>query len=82
MVEVQPKTGRRHQIRVHFAYIGHSVVGDEKYTPRSLKNRLQTRVIRHFLHAYYLELDLPNGEHKIFEIPLPESMEEVLKSLK
>ena len=82
LVEVQPKTGRRHQIRVHFAYIGHSVVGDEKYTPRSLKNRLQTRVIRHFLHAYYLELDLPNGEHKIFEIPLPKSMDDVLKSLK
>ena len=82
LIEAQPKTGRRHQIRIHLAHFGHPVVGDERYTPRSLRGRLKTNLIRHFLHAYYLEIDLPNGEHKIFEIPLPESLQAILEKLK
>ena len=34
LVELQLETGRTHQIRVHMAYIGHPVAGDEVYGPR------------------------------------------------
>ncbi|RJQ13756.1 RluA family pseudouridine synthase [Candidatus Parcubacteria bacterium] len=81
-LELQPRTGRKHQIRVHCAYIGHPVVGDEKYTSKSLQETLRTNLIRHFLHAHYLELEVPSNKDKIFEADLPESLEAILKKLR
>jgi 23S rRNA pseudouridine1911/1915/1917 synthase len=71
-------TGRTHQIRVHFAWMQHPVVGDTLYgfgTPRlPLK--------RQFLHAHRLRLRLPSsGEEREFVAPLPAELEEVLRSL-
>ena len=55
MVEAFPITGRTHQLRVHFAYLGCPILGDDIYgTPSPL-------VPRHALHARTLELPLPNG---------------------
>lgn len=79
---VQPKTGRRHQIRVHCSFIGHPVAGDTKYGAYPLPEVVHTNLLRYFLHAYYLELDIPNGQHKIFEIPLSDSLENILKKIK
>lgn len=60
LVEALPKTGRMHQIRVHFKHIGHSVVGDKKYASAKALSRLPLG--RHFLHASYLSFVLPSGE--------------------
>lgn len=74
LVEVMPVTGRTHQIRVHFASIGHPLVGDRVYGHRSpLLNR-------HFLHAAGLGLFLPPHEERWceFTAPLPEDLRRVL----
>jgi len=76
---VQPKTGRKHQIRVHLAHLGHPIAGDKLYgfkdqkIPRGLK--------RQFLHAHSLQLTMPDGTTKEFTSELPEDLQEVLKKL-
>ena len=74
--DVRPKTGRTHQIRVHFASIGHPVVGDALY------GREDPRIGRHFLHAAYLEFDHPaSGERVHFRSPLPPDLQSLLNDL-
>ena len=79
LVEVRPKTGRKHQIRAHFAYLGHPIAGDKLYgfrnqpCPKDLK--------RQFLHAGYLKIVLPNGEVKEFHSELPEDLSKIIKTL-
>ena len=58
LLEVQPITGRRHQIRVHLYAAGHPIVGDERYGDR----QHQRRYPRVMLHAAALELALPGGK--------------------
>ncbi len=71
-------TGRTHQIRVHFAWMQHPVVGDTLYgfaTPR-------LPLTRQFLHAHRLRLHLPtSGEEREFVAPLPAELEDTLRSL-
>ncbi len=77
LLEVQLETGRTHQIRVHLAGIGHPVIGDRLYGGRD-----PVSAPRMFLHAAHLELDHPvSGEHLVYDSPLPEDLEEVLKTL-
>lgn len=57
LLEVEPLTGRTHQIRVHLASIGHPVVGDTLYSRRVVPAGLK----RQFLHAESIELTLPSG---------------------
>ncbi len=65
-VEVQLETGRKNQIRVHFASIGHAVVGDPKY---GRKGRGPGRMA---LHAMHLEFDHPfSGRRMVFDSPVP-----------
>ncbi len=72
LVEVEPKTGRKHQIRAHFAYLGHPIAGDKLY---GFKNQpLPEGLKRQFLHANYLKIELPNGEIKEFSSGLPEDL--------
>lgn len=79
LVEVIPKTGRKHQIRVHFSYLGHPIVGDQIY---GFKNQiLPQRLKRHFLHASYLKIKLSEGKEVEFKSDLPKDLKEVLKSL-
>ena len=80
-LEVKLETGRTHQIRVHLSYLGHPILGDEKYGRVKKKNRLP--VERQLLHAYLLGFNHPcNGEWMEFEAPLPEDFESVLKIIK
>jgi 23S rRNA pseudouridine1911/1915/1917 synthase len=66
--QVQLHTGRTHQIRVHFAYLGFPVVADTVYGKRKPTLHLK----RQFLHAAKLGLKLPStGEYREFEAPLP-----------
>lgn len=66
LVEAYPKTGRTHQIRVHFSSIGHPIIGDSLYggTNKSLK--------RQFLHSTRLGFWLPSNQQYVeFESNLP-----------
>ncbi len=67
-LEVRPKTGRTHQIRVHFASIGHPVVADHLYAP---ERKPILRFSRPALHAYSISLVL-KGKKETFVAPLPD----------
>lgn len=78
LVEIQPKTGRMHQIRVHFAHIQHPLVGDTKYGTKNEYDKNRQFFISlpanaphtFFLHATRLAFTLSNKEYS-FESPLP-----------
>ena len=77
LVEFSLVTGRTHQIRVHSAFIGHPVVGDELYGKevRGLRGQL--------LHSYSLEFRHPRtGEEMKFLSPLPDYFESYIAKLK
>lgn len=76
-VEVYPKTGRTHQIRVHMRYINHPVVSDPLY--RGSKE-LSLGMKRLALHAHSITFSLPNGEVKTVEAPLPADFKRVIKT--
>ncbi|MEZ7569610.1 RluA family pseudouridine synthase [Streptococcus anginosus] len=78
LVELQLETGRTHQIRVHMAYIGHPVAGDEVYGPRkTLKGHGQ------FLHARTLGFTHPKmGEVMEFTAEVPAIFQETLEKLR
>ncbi|MCC7353788.1 MAG: RluA family pseudouridine synthase, partial [Anaerolineae bacterium] len=79
LVAAEPKTGRTHQIRVHFSWLGHPVVGDAVYGRRA--SALDCP--RQFLHAHRLGFRLPsNGSHVEFESPLPVDLLAVLARLR
>lgn len=77
-VECRLETGRTHQIRVHFQYIGYPLVGDPKYGPsKTLDTNGQ------LLHATAIDFIHPTtGQAMHFEAPLPEVFETVLTKLR
>lgn len=76
LLEVQPHTGRTHQIRVHLAFIKVPITGDKVYGRRKLSIPIE----RFFLHANKLGIVLP-GEKELTEFvaPLPEDLKDILK---
>lgn len=81
LVEVKPKTGRTHQIRVHMASIGHPVAGDNLYgSKKSIDNMKELG--RYFLHAESIEFDLPGSDNSVQRIkisaPLPKELFDLL----
>ena len=80
LVEVMPKTGRTHQIRVHLASIDHPIVGDPLYGKK--KNKIIIpNIARQMLHAYSIEFSLPKGKLIKIAADLPEDMENALTYL-
>lgn len=89
LLEVELKTGRTHQIRVHLAWLKHPVVGDETYSggrdktigdPR-VRNTVR-KLERHFLHAHQLAFRHPvTGERMQFTSPLPEELKHLLEMI-
>ncbi|RJO62681.1 MAG: RluA family pseudouridine synthase [Dehalococcoidia bacterium] len=76
LVEARPETGRTHQIRVHFASVGHPIVGDATYGSKS------DLVVRQFLHAQRLSFKLPStGKSVEFTSPLPPDLKSALDRL-
>jgi 23S rRNA pseudouridine955/2504/2580 synthase len=79
LLEVNIKTGRTHQIRVHLAHEGHAIVGDDQYGDFELNRQLArgeglagVRFQRMFLHARRLRFDHPaSGERMDLQAPLP-----------
>lgn len=71
LVRVRLETGRRNQIRVHFAEAGHPILGEQRYRPEQARHRLW-RAARLALHARLLAFAHPaTGEALRFESPLP-----------
>jgi len=80
LVKAYPKTGRKHQIRCHFAHIGHPIAGDLVY---GFKNQPRPKgLTRQFLHASRLRIQLPDNTTKEFNSELPKDLKKVLESLK
>lgn len=76
LVEIQPKTGRTHQIRVHFAHMGHPILGDAFYGIPFPPIRRQA------LHASSLGFEQPRTKKWVsLTSELPEDMQELLKFL-
>lgn len=78
LVAAHPHTGRTHQIRVHFASLGHPVVGDTLYGPR----RDSYHLGRHFLHAHRLSFRRPSDQTLLtLESHLPPELQALLDVL-
>jgi 23S rRNA-/tRNA-specific pseudouridylate synthase len=78
LVDAHPLTGRTHQVRVHCAHIGHSIVGDTVYGRR----RRGLSCPRQFLHACRLSFQLPgSGRRVVYSSPLPDELRQVLSVL-
>jgi 23S rRNA pseudouridine1911/1915/1917 synthase len=75
LVEVKPKTGRTHQIRVHFKAIGHPLLGDTVYGTASKK------IEYHALHAEQLEFMYQGASYQ-FSSPLDPALEKIIRSAK
>ncbi|MFN8439939.1 MAG: RluA family pseudouridine synthase [Caldilineaceae bacterium] len=78
LLRVVLHTGRTHQIRVHFAWLKHPIVGDTLYG----SSKPMLPVERQFLHAHKLRIKLPaTGEEREFVAPLPAELQGVLTDL-
>ena len=73
MVKLQPQTGRTHQLRVHMKYINTPILGDKIYGKAA--DRL-------YLHAFSLEITIPNGERKLFSAPIPQDFIDYFPEIK
>ncbi len=84
LVEVSLLTGRTHQIRVHFAHIGHPVVGDPVYGRRRDRNsEAKWGMTRQALHAYRLSFTHPRTRVPVeVEAPLPPDMDAALEEIR
>ncbi len=75
VLQVNPITGRTHQIRVHLKYLGAPILGDPLYGTK--KDPLNHRLL---LHAYMLEFTHPISNKQLsFKAPLPDSMKKYLE---
>ncbi len=71
LLELRPKTGRTHQLRVHMEYIKTPIAGDRVYGAEDSAKRL-------CLHAHSLELTIPTSTRKTFTAPVPELFREMV----
>jgi 23S rRNA pseudouridine1911/1915/1917 synthase len=81
LLEVTPKTGRMHQIRVHLASLGNPIVGDLIYGKKKEASASEKTVQRQLLHAKKLAFQL-NGENYDFEAKMPKDFVDFLAKIK
>ncbi len=79
LLEVKPKTGRTHQIRVHLKSLGRPIVCDRLYAEKS--RICPPELGRLFLHAQRLELTSPSGQRLVLEAELPPELQSFLDQL-
>ncbi len=80
LLEVSPKTGRKHQIRVQLASLGHPIAGDKLYGFKNQK--VLPGLQRHFLHASSIRIGYPDGTIQEFTSELPDDLQNILDNLK
>ena len=80
LVEASPKTGRTHQIRVHAAWLGHPIIGDDRYGDAQINQNFKKRGYKRlFLHALRLSFPHPvTGETLNMHAPLPKALTDLL----
>ena len=83
LMDIEIGTGRTHQIRVHAAYAGHPVAGDEKYGDKACNDSLRPFGLRRmFLHAHSLQFVRPGTTESLtITAPLSEELQLVLSKL-
>ena len=91
LLELSPKTGRTHQLRVHMSFIGHPIVGDKIYGGREISRHDVTGkaadsreplITRQALHARRLQFVHPaHFQRMVLEAPLPGDMSDLLRTL-
>ena len=79
LLDIQPLTGRTHQIRVHLKSIGHPIVCDPLY---SGKKFCPEELRRMFLHAYFLKIPLASNVVIEMEISLPDNLQSFLRIIR
>lgn len=77
-IEAIPKTGRTHQIRVHFKAVNHPIVSDSLYAPKKEKGLGFERLA---LHACSIEFNSMNGKKIKVEAPYPDDFERALRTM-
>jgi 23S rRNA pseudouridine955/2504/2580 synthase len=82
LVEAKPVTGRTHQIRVHAAFSGHAIVGDDKYISRDMVQFCGMEKCRLMLHAKEIHFKLLCGKSVSFSAPYDEVYESNLRKMK
>jgi len=83
LLEVEIKTGRTHQIRVHLAAYGHPLVGDDLYSTKTTRAKNKKIGLgRVFLASTRLEFTDSDGERQKFKIGLPAELTNFLKTAK
>jgi 23S rRNA pseudouridine1911/1915/1917 synthase len=78
LLEVRIPTGAMHQIRAHMAFLGHPVAGDVDYGGAAAA---LPGLSRHFLHAWKVEFERPEGGRVEVQSPLPPELAEALERL-
>lgn len=83
LVKIKLETGKMHQIRAHFAALGHPLAGDTRYGDFALNRELKksSSLNRLFLHSTRLEFDW-KGKHIVVDSALPKELLSVLQNLK
>jgi 23S rRNA pseudouridine1911/1915/1917 synthase len=81
LVEARLRTGRTHQIRIHFTEAGHPLVGDQVYRDAK-RPPFPIPFKRQALHAGHLGWEKPDGGKVSVETPLPRDFEELLSALR
>jgi 23S rRNA (uracil1939-C5)-methyltransferase len=84
ILRVVPEQGRTHQVRRHFAAIGHPVLGDDRYGHAPTNRYFEEKhgLDRSFLHCVRLEFEHPTtGAHHVVEAPLPGDLRVVLERI-
>ncbi len=82
LLEIIPKTGRTHQIRVHLKFIGYPVAGDKTYAGRKIAKQDQQWMERQFLHASQIMIKHPKtGKEIEFTSSLPLELKKSLETL-
>ena len=82
LVELYPKSGRTHQIRVHLQYIHHPIFADALYAGRKTSRNDRKLLSRVFLHASKISFMHPKTNKPLsFESPLPEDLKRFLEVL-
>lgn len=84
LVELDLKTGRTHQIRVHLSHLGYPIVGDDMYGGRPYTDpQGETVIARQALHAAMLGFEHPvTGQKMVFTAPLRGDMERLIRVLR
>jgi len=77
-VEASPKTGRTHQLRVHFKALNYPILCDNLYAPKLI---CPPTMGRQALHAFSLSVTLSSGEFATFSAPLPPDFQNTLDNL-